>query len=182
MADWCREMEHEGVAPDECSIVSALTAAARSATTALADIEWTLRLAQDHNLQHNTFVCGALIQAYRNCMDLPPKRRQERAESTMQGMEEAGTPMNSVVVNSLLALYWETYDYRKARQQYDRMIESGIMPNARTCQIMMHMCEEAGWPDEAKAFRELRETMPTLEGASVRSWNSAGTERVNLES
>lgn len=175
-------MQRDGVTPDEYTIVSALTAAARSPATALTDIDVALALARQHGLQHNTYVCGALVQAYRNCSAVPPRLRQELGESVLQEMEAAGTRVNGVVVNSLLALYWETFEYRKTRDLYDKMIAIGVMPNARTCQIMVQMCEEAGWVDEAASFRQLRETMPKLEGSSIAMWNRAGEERVDLDS
>lgn len=176
----CREMDQDGVAPDKHTIVSALTAAARSPDTALADVDLALALARRHHLERNTYVCGALVQAYRNCTAVPPRQRQELGEAVVADMEAVGTPMNSVVVNSLLALYWETFEYSKAWRQYDKMLDLGVMPNARSCQIMMQMCEEAGWLEQADSFRQLRETMPKLEGVSVETWNPSGEERVQL--
>lgn len=176
----CREMDQDGVTPDEYTIVSALTAAARSPDTALADVELALTLARTHGLKRNMYVCGALVQAYRNCTAVPPRQRQELGEAVVADMEAAGTPVNSIIVNSLLALYWETFEYRKARQQYDKMLSMGVMPNARTCQIMVQMCEEAGWLEQADGFRQLRETMPELEGVSVETWNPSGEEHVQL--
>lgn len=177
----CRDMEMNEVAPDEHTIVFALTAAARSRGTALAHVEAVLELARRYGLQRNTYVCAALIQAYRNCMEVPPPQRQRLGEGVLRDMEAAGLRVNGVLLNSLLALYWETFEYRKARLLYDKMLEMGVMPNDRTCQIMVQMCEEAGWLEEATGFQQLRRTMHEIESTRNVPWNVAGVEVLHLD-
>lgn len=178
----CRDMEARQVVMDEHSVVFMLTAAARSSGTDLADVNGVLELAHRHGLRRNTWVCAALIQAYRNCVKVAPPRRQELGEAVFRDMEARGLQMNGVVLNSLLALFWETFEYRKARALYDQMLEMGVMPNDRTCQIMVQMCEEAGWLEQATGFQQLRRTMRKIEGTKKLPWNRSGTEVLDLGS
>eukprot|EP00892_Ulva_mutabilis_P010592 jgi/Ulvmu1/7905/UM004_0137.1 len=175
-----REMEMKRVGPDEHTLVFVLTAAARSRGTALAHVEAVLELARRHGLRRNAYVCAALIQAYRNCLEVSPAQRQQLGEAVLHDMEAAGVRANGVLLNSLLALFWETFEYRKARLLYDRMLEVGVMPNDRTCHIMVQMCEEAGWLEEASGFHQLRRTMRELESTRTAAWNQAGMEVLDM--
>jgi hypothetical protein len=162
----CREMMESGVEPDEYTLVAVFAAISRAkfrAGTGFDDVKNVLKVGDMYNVKLNPFVCGALVQALRRCEDIEPAERCRLAEKVLAQAESANVKMNSTIMNSMISLYWESHEYTAAREQYDKMIDLGVQPERRTCEIMESMCFEAGWTEEAVAFRELKESMSLYE-------------------
>jgi hypothetical protein len=159
----CRQMEEDGVKPDGHTIVALLTGAARCVQSTAADIDAILSYSNSTGVKLSSFLCAALIQAYRSCSEMNPDERARLGEAVIARMHVEGIPVNAVVVNSMIALYWDGMAYDKARAQYDQMVEMGVMPTSRTCKMMEHLCIESGNLDDAQSFRELKESLQLLD-------------------
>lgn len=162
---WCRHMLEEGIDPDEYTIVTLLTTVLRSRgnATGIETVQTIKNLKDKHGIQWNKYTCGAFIQALRKCSDAKASQRMSMAESLLEEAQDAGTQMNAFIMNSMIALYWEAFEYKKAKQQYDVMIDLEIFPTYYTCEVMTALCSEVGWLDEAEDFRKLKRSLRTTD-------------------
>lgn len=154
-------MLDDGIAPDEYTIVTLLTTVARvrGAEVSTHTVERIARLKQKHGINMNKHMCCAFIQAYRRCHDVEPSEICRRAEAVMKEAADGNVKLNAFVLNAMISIYWEAFQYDKAKEQYDRMIELEIFPTYYTCEVMSSVCAEVGWMDEAVEFRKLQHTL-----------------------
>jgi hypothetical protein len=157
----CRAMLGAGISPDAYTIVALLTTVARVRGTVVGFhiVERIMGLRKSHSIKLNKYMCGALIQAYRRCYDLEPAERCRLAEAVLEEAEQQRLKLNAFVMNSMISLYWESFQYENAKRQYAKMIELEIFPTYRTCEVMSALCAEVGWVDEADEFRKLQHSL-----------------------
>jgi hypothetical protein len=157
----CRVMLDARISPDAYTIVALVTTAARAQGTGVGShtVERIMRLKKSHSIKWNKYLCGAFIQAYRRCYDLEPAERCRLAEVMLEEAGREGIELNVFVMNSMISIYWESFQYDKARGQYDKMIALEIFPNSYTCELMRSLCAEVGWMDEAAEFTKLQDSL-----------------------
>jgi hypothetical protein len=158
---YCREMLQEGITPDEYTIVALLTTVSRARGTEMSShiVRRIMRLKEKYGIKLNKYMCGAFIQAYRRCLDAAPAERCKLAEAVMEAAANDNLKLNAFVMNTMISLYWESFEYEKAKKQYDEMIAREIFPTYYTCEVMSALCAEVGWVEEAVEFRKLQSSL-----------------------
>lgn len=158
-------MQGAEVQPDAYTVVALLATASRNRLVPPAELDALVaHMADAHGILRNTYICAALIQAYRTCALISSEERCALAEVELARMKRGGIAINAEVMNTMISLYWESLKYAESRNAYDEMIQLSIVPSANTYTIMEFLCTEEGRLDEAAKFVQLRMAMQELLG------------------
>ncbi|OIT25875.1 PREDICTED: putative pentatricopeptide repeat-containing protein At5g59200, chloroplastic [Nicotiana attenuata] len=141
-----REMQREGVKPNEVTIVCVLSACAHLGALELG--KWVHSYVDKYNIEVNHIVGSALVNMYSRCGDI------DEAASLFEGLEARDvTTYNSMIVG--YALNGKSIE---AIKMFRRMIHEGIKPTSITFSAVLNACSHGGLVDIGFDIFESMET------------------------
>ncbi|CAN4105345.1 unnamed protein product [Withania somnifera] len=141
-----REMQMEGIKPNEVTIVCVLSACAQLGALELG--KWVHSYVEKHKIEVNQIVGSALVNMYSRCGDI------DEAASLFEDLKARDvTTYNSIIVG--YALNGKSIE---AINMFQRMIREGIKPTSITFSGVLNACSHGGLVDIGFDFFETMET------------------------
>ncbi|KAL2474198.1 Pentatricopeptide repeat-containing protein [Forsythia ovata] len=94
------------------------------------------------NLEYIPFVSSELVKMYGNCGAI------DKAKLTFDAIPVKG----SMTWTSIIEAYGFNGHYEEAIHLFKQMLSDGFSPNQFTFKVVLHICEQAGFADEACSF------------------------------
>ncbi|XP_009781807.1 putative pentatricopeptide repeat-containing protein At5g59200, chloroplastic [Nicotiana sylvestris] len=141
-----REMQMEGVKPNEVTIVCVLSACAQLGALELG--KWVHSYVEKYNIEVNHIVGSALVNMYSRCGDI------DEAASLFEDLEARDV----TTYNSMIVGYALNGKSTEAIKIFQRMIREGIKPTSITFSAVLNACSHGGLVDIGFDIFESMET------------------------
>nr|XP_016452311.1 PREDICTED: putative pentatricopeptide repeat-containing protein At5g59200, chloroplastic [Nicotiana tabacum] len=130
-----REMQMEGVKPNEVTIVCVLSACAQLGALELG--KWVHSYVEKYNIEVNHIVGSALVNMYSRCGDI------DEAASLFEDLEARDV----TTYNSMIVGYALNGRSTEAIKIFQRLIRDGIKPTSITFSAVLNACSHGGLVD-----------------------------------
>ncbi|XP_016452311.2 putative pentatricopeptide repeat-containing protein At5g59200, chloroplastic [Nicotiana tabacum] len=130
-----REMQMEGVKPNEVTIVCVLSACAQLGALELG--KWVHSYVEKYNIEVNHIVGSALVNMYSRCGDI------DEAASLFEDLEARDV----TTYNSMIVGYALNGKSTEAIKIFQRLIRDGIKPTSITFSAVLNACSHGGLVD-----------------------------------
>jgi len=157
--------------PDEISMSSLLSAAARSRSQPLEVIERLRELARP---QFSNAVLTALLNCYRTTFPLSDEERIARVEEVFDLILELKLEPSTTTYNCVMSAHVEFGTPTRALEHFSKMEDSGLLPDEVTFKIVGAACKMTGLYGKAQELERLQESMRIIHGRPPRKKRHPG--------